>query len=236
MQIKVIGDLHGESYWKDILTDTINNYDYIIFLGDYVDSFIISSKDINNNLIDLIKFKQTYSDKIILLWGNHDVQYRYLNKPIFKCSGFRSQDQFILNNIFTKYHNCFQLSFQIKDWLFTHAGLNKQFLDFLHNRFKQTIKIKDNNYSIYLNALFNANPDNFSLVSYFRGGSSKFGSPLWMDLLEYTSDNKLPINQVVGHQPVRKYYTDINNKYKTIWIDTNSHPESNIISNLNLDI
>ena len=35
MKVAVIGDLHGKPCWKHLLKD--NNFDKIVFLGDYSD-------------------------------------------------------------------------------------------------------------------------------------------------------------------------------------------------------
>jgi hypothetical protein len=40
----VIGDVHGQDFWKPIVNDHIDE-DYIVFVGDYFDSYSIGSKD-----------------------------------------------------------------------------------------------------------------------------------------------------------------------------------------------
>ncbi|MFW5982989.1 MAG: metallophosphoesterase, partial [bacterium] len=98
-KIKTItfGDIHGLDIWKKI-ADTefllktpnapIMDYDKYIFVGDYVDSFKKTNNEIYENLVEIIKFKKMYPDNVVLLWGNHDVQYLTSFKE-HGCSGFR---------------------------------------------------------------------------------------------------------------------------------------------------
>lgn len=74
MKVRVIGDIHGESWWKELAND-IDKIDLCIFLGDYVDSYTVSNEDMINNLLDIIQFKKDNSDKVILLYGNHEWNY-----------------------------------------------------------------------------------------------------------------------------------------------------------------
>ena len=74
----VIGDIHGQDFWKSIVNEHMDE-DYIVFVGDYFDSYSIGSKKILDNFRKIIKLKQTYPDKVKLLLGNHDIHYYYLN-------------------------------------------------------------------------------------------------------------------------------------------------------------
>jgi predicted phosphodiesterase len=49
MKIASIGDIHGRNYWK-IFKSVKDQYDKIIFIGDYVDSFNIDDNLIIKNL------------------------------------------------------------------------------------------------------------------------------------------------------------------------------------------
>lgn len=71
MKIRVIPDVHGHDWWKNLITD-IEDLDYVIFLGDYVDEWELSDNIILNNLKDIIEFKKSNIDKVVLLYGNHE--------------------------------------------------------------------------------------------------------------------------------------------------------------------
>jgi predicted phosphodiesterase len=86
VKVIVVSDLHGNTVWESIDPD---KYDLIVFLGDYVDSWTRSNEQIYNNLLNVINFKKKYSDKVVLLWGNHDLAYVYLGNNKFSCSGHR---------------------------------------------------------------------------------------------------------------------------------------------------
>src|SRR6476660_917534 len=97
MRIIAIGDLHGKDCWKEI---DFSLYEKVIFVGDYVDGFNASNHEIFNNLLELIQLKKSNTAKFILLLGNHDIQYLY--GPDYRCSGFRPEAQFDLEELFSK--------------------------------------------------------------------------------------------------------------------------------------
>ena len=108
--ILTIGDVHGRSTWKEIIfggeteyfwwkqsieegydeekTYEFQKFDKIIFLGDYEDSFDKSNVEILENLKDIIQFAKAYSNLVVLLLGNHDIQYIVKDKI---CSGYRGE-------------------------------------------------------------------------------------------------------------------------------------------------
>ena len=62
----------AEEFWKEM---PYTQYDQIVFVGDYVDSFDISNVRILDNLKKILFFKKALPDKVVLLIGNHDIQY-----------------------------------------------------------------------------------------------------------------------------------------------------------------
>lgn len=73
-RVLVIGDIHGSSYWEKLFNYK-NSFDKVVFIGDYVDSFEHGVKKQLKNLEKILKFKVDNSDNVILLIGNHDIQY-----------------------------------------------------------------------------------------------------------------------------------------------------------------
>jgi len=199
MKILVISDLHGKKCWDNINPD---KYDKIVFLGDYVDSFTISDADILNNLKAIIKFKKSYTDKVVLLLGNHDVQYLYY--PHFLCSGFRMSMLRELSDLFNENINAFLVAWQYQNYLFTHAGLTntwyKEFISSpLYNRIAdEQLPIAD--------LLNKANQTAMRGILH-RAGSSRgglgCGGITWADKSELMSDMIIGYHQVVGHTPVQ---------------------------------
>lgn len=227
MKIKVFGDLHGRVDWQKEVKD-INNFDKIIFLGDYVDSFDISDKQIVGNLKDLIEFKKDNKNKVELILCNHDNMYLFLHEKKWQCSGYRESYAFIINKLLIDNKFLFSPAYQIDNWLFTHAGLNKMFLKKLQKKIpKKILPIQQNNYAQYLNTIFQSAPYYLNDVSLYRGGMEKYSGIFWQDINEYSKESHIDgLNQVVGHQPVKKITEIKYGKDSIIWIDTESHPQS----------
>lgn len=137
MKIRVIGDLHGRDWWKRKVET--GDSDLNIFLGDYVDSYTVSDKQIINNLLDIIEFKKSYEDKVILLLGNHE--YNYISPYIGYCSGYRYSISNKLQGIYRNNLHLFKLNHNIKiynpetekidrTYWFSHAGITSKWLSF----------------------------------------------------------------------------------------------------------
>src|SRR6266446_697883 len=119
MKIIAVGDLHGKDCWKEI---DFTPFDKVIFIGDYTDSFSATDDEIFSNLQEIVLLKKANREKFILLLGNHDVQY--LHFPYFSCSGFRPTAQKQLTTFFKENRKSFQMAWEEKHHLFTHAGVS----------------------------------------------------------------------------------------------------------------
>ena len=187
------GDLHGVNYWNQIKPEL---YDRIIFLGDYVDSFNIKDEDILNNLLNIIQFKKDNPGKVILLTGNHDVMYMF-NNGEYMCSGFRQQMFESLNKIFNDNKLLFQMSYEVNDTIWTHAGIHQ---GWYNDRFFKFIKdLPDMPLYLQLNTAFYEEYAPLFDVGHIRGGYLNVGGPLWCDTSELDNKPLKTINQVVGH-------------------------------------
>jgi len=76
-KILIAGDTHGDLFvTKEIIKKFIDeNFDYVVFLGDYVDR---APSDIGSSLPNinfLLEMKEQYPEKIFLLKGNHEANY-----------------------------------------------------------------------------------------------------------------------------------------------------------------
>lgn len=70
----ILGDIHGRSIWKDIVKK--ENPDRVIFLGDYCTTHEnVPSKDQIDNFLEILDFKENSGKEVILLRGNHDIQF-----------------------------------------------------------------------------------------------------------------------------------------------------------------
>jgi predicted MPP superfamily phosphohydrolase len=218
MKILTIGDIHGLDIWKmisDFKSENGNykaegevlafpeNYDLVIYMGDYTDSFTVTNVIIKRNLLDIIEFKKKYGDKVILLLGNHDLQYYFLGDNRHLCSGFRPEAKYDLHDIFKKNDIYFQAAFQIDNYLWTHAGVHTGWYEY---RFKKWLKEFYSSQETFhlnladqLNEAFEMNADCLFDVGRYRGGFRDVGGPFWMDRFEGYKNPLKGYHQIAGH-------------------------------------
>ena len=193
-----VGDLHGKDYWRKI---DIDKYDLIVFLGDYTDSFTESNVDILHNLKAVIKLKKRLKNKVVLLWGNHDVQYYFINDETKRCSGYRPEARFDLYEQFNKNRHLFQLAYQKDNYLWTHAGIHKGWFD-AEYPFGDITAIADG-----LNKMFNERIQSIFDVGWMRGGMASVGGPLWLDKRMLIKKPVKGLHQIVGHTASKEIKT-----------------------------
>src|SRR5690554_4185117 len=152
IKILAIGDLHGRSCWQAIQFD---QYDKIVFLGDYVDSEYYGDQEILSNFRAVIDLKIAFPEKVVLILGNHDIQYLYY--PKYSCSGFRPAMQPILTAIYNQHQHLFQIAYQVDNYLFSHAGLSlpwhEKFFGFLERSLAFTEMATEKSLATVLNAV-----------------------------------------------------------------------------------
>ncbi len=198
MKIITIGDLHGLPVWKKIAPD---DWDHIVFIGDYVDSFYFPDNEIVENLEEIIKLKKANPEKVILLWGNHDLGYLFRGASLHGCSGFRREMLEPLAEIFNNNRNLFQTAWQAENYLWTHAGIvQRWFANFIENQ----VIPNDINLAATLNRLFDAYYLPLFHVSHVRGGRQWESGPFWADMSETMNDPIRGFHQVVGHTHTRE--------------------------------
>ena len=64
-----IPDTHGREIWKRAVQHI--DWDEVVFIGDYFDSYDLSFITQLNNFEDILEFKEAHGDKVKLLIGNH---------------------------------------------------------------------------------------------------------------------------------------------------------------------
>jgi predicted phosphodiesterase len=228
-RILTIGDVHGRTCWEsiadiNILVDTPNldtDYDLYIFIGDYTDSFTETSLTILNNLKRLIQFKDNYPDKVILLLGNHDLQYLYEYEG-HGCSGFRPTAYFDLHELFTRNKDKFQVAFQLDKFIWTHAGLHKGWYEFEFPF--QSERIADD-----LNGALKQNVRSLFDCSFHRGGFKRAGGPFWADKQETSKKPIEGYHQIIGHtatDSIKVMKHPKSNVYQLFYVDALEHGEA----------
>jgi predicted MPP superfamily phosphohydrolase len=215
MKLIAIGDLHGRDVWKQI---DESQFDKIIFTGDYVDSKNISTAQIIENLEYLIICKKLLPDKIVLLLGNHDIQYS--EYPRYRGPGFSCTLQPVITKLFRDNSNFFQVAFQIGTYLFTHAGLSDAYVQLNLKSFYDAILRKEVKAADLLNQIHKSeNQFILHTIGPARNGNDHFGGITWADYQE-TRWNPLPgYHQVVGHSRVGQITTEGDNHTSVTYID-----------------
>jgi len=246
-----LGDVHGRTEWtiptfggmsrfndwqNDPSKDDIypfKKFKKIIFIGDYTDSFTIPNVDILHNLKNIITFKKAYPDLVILLGGNHDVQY-ITGKEEARCQGYRPEAYYDLHDLFNANIELFQLAYQEDNWLWTHAGLTKEFynncvLTMKDTRYRFYNITKDMNLVELLNFMFESGNKDLYNVGYSSFGRSLFPSPIWARPEDLDND-PIEYNQIIGHtqsQDVR--IVNIKDNLQHIYIDCLGHKKWHIL-------
>jgi len=128
LKVLAVGDIHTKTWIIDEVEKLIENYDAIVFVGDYADDFNKEAPE------TLATWKKLWSlqykhgtDKIQLVLGNHD--YIYVHRTPTLQTGYNGITQLAINSPANKY---------LKDWLlslpitidldgvtYSHAGLAK---------------------------------------------------------------------------------------------------------------
>lgn len=123
-KILVLGDIHGHTSWEPIVKK--EDFDKVVFLGDYLDSFTVLPIDIARNFAHILNYKASMGDKCVLCYGNHD--HSYWNGE--RCSGYKYQGYVnympLLEDAFNE--NMFEIVHIEDDILFSHAGVSGYWL------------------------------------------------------------------------------------------------------------
>ena len=210
MKTLVLGDIHGRKWWKDIVNS--DSFDTIIFLGDYVSSHDnITGEEQIENLKEILDFKESNWNKVILLRGNHDVQH--LNYYWADCSGYfldvgrwfedqKHIDRFLKDT---------QWIFINDKIIFSHAGISKTWL-------KCTGLTIDEINNLPPSELFGFSPGPDNPFDYY--GNSIFQPLTWIRPTSLVKDAIDGYIQVVGHTPAKEIIdlNTRNNKWPHIWL------------------
>lgn len=201
MKVVTIGDIHGRSYWKEVIKNELD-FDVLVFIGDYWDSFDISFEHQMHNFNEIIKFKEgielTSSNKqVILLIGNHDWHYLpYIEDT--HTSGYQTQYAFKIKELMRENHNHFIMAYENDGYLFSHAGISEKFLNATYPDWALDNIVQD------VNDLFKHKPNAFGLIGPDPYGRNTHDTPIWIrpkSLMNANADSEISrkYTQVFGH-------------------------------------
>jgi len=94
-KVLAIGDIHTKIWIIEKVAKVINDYDKVIFCGDYADDFSASPQDTLNTWNLLKDMQRQNRSKVELVTGNHD--YIYVNDTPSLQSGYNPMTQVLIN-------------------------------------------------------------------------------------------------------------------------------------------
>jgi len=207
MNVLIIPDVHGRTFWKEAVENT--DAQKIIFLGDYVDPYYyqegITDRQAIDVLVQIIDLKRSRPEDVVLLLGNHDMQYVsdiYLEEA---CSNrYCYELSQTLEDLFRNNHDFFQIAEEIKiskkNFLFTHAGVTQTWA-------KENEDLLPELTAENLNRLLQSDEGIRALaqVGRIRGGRYKSGSVVWADVDEMMESEPFPnCFQIFGHTQMKE--------------------------------
>ena|SRR5579859_4660660 len=222
MNVISVGDIHGRPYWKLINPDL---FDRIVFNGDYMDSYIFSNDETLQNIYEIVEFKKMYPEKVVLLLGNHDVQYMWSYRE-FGCTGFRDTMYDDVHILLNDNRDLFRVAHQEGKTIWTHAGISKGWLKYNQKTIDENAKKFGTEQLVdTLNCIMHTS-DNKILhqVSSIRGGVYRDGGITWADRRETMNNYLDGYHQIVGHTPIDRItrFGDENGSIRYIDVQRNA--------------
>jgi len=218
MKFGSIGDTHGRPYWKKFVENN-PQIDKWVLIGDFPDSNKYKPIEVVYNLKEIIHFKKTNPDKVILLLGNHCIQYYFF--PNYRCSGFQNSIAYELQQLYLENKHLFQVAYQHKNYIWTHAGISNRWYDKHKDEIESVRKrIGATNIAECLNYI-NGTKEAHILheISHHRGGIMNAGGITWADFKETFNDALVGYKQVCGHTSVKHIQMIGDDKTNITYID-----------------
>lgn len=177
MKVLAVGDIHTKLWIIDAVKKIADNYDRVVFVGDYADDWDSEPLDTIRTWEALYSLKQSDPEKYHFVVGNHD--YIYVHKTPTISSGYSAGTQFMLNlpenRHLKNWIETIPLAFEIDDVIYSHAG-------FTQTWYKKAEWNKD-------------------MTAYEVSGLWQDDSPLWVRPDTDNEDLYIPRRQVFGHTP-----------------------------------
>lgn len=196
------------------------NYDIVVCLGDWFDSFTHDSEYDVEKTCKFLK-KWIFKENFFTCIGNHDVHYLYDNNTTI-CSGYENRKyRFIsdcLGSFLSPIRDKFQWYIWIDDFLCSHAGINTyHFSPFIELTRDGITKWLDSQLKIAERTLIDGEHNWIYGAGAARGGRQNIGGITWQDFDSEFSPIE-GVKQLVGHTPhptILNHQTDGNLDFTT---------------------
>ena len=205
-EIIIIPDVHGRNFWRTA-AGLVKKH-HLVFLGDYLDPYPgegISSYTAYEELEEIVILKEKYPGNVTLLLGNHDLHY-LAPKPggcRFDWSNAYKNRSFFYGSL-SLFDIAFFLQGGDRDYLFTHAGLLKGWVDkheaFIGATYVANV-VNEINSALHSPRYCEMIIAALSETSPTRGGTELFASPTWADTFDHRIDcfEFDGVYQIFGH-------------------------------------
>ena len=202
-KIVVVGDIHGHDSWKKLIELNPDATEFV-FIGDYFDSFSISHTEQIHNYKEIIAWKESTDIKVTMLIGNHD--FHYMSECGGRYGGYSAWHAPEIGEIFRETKEHLQAAYQVGNFLFTHAGVSKEWY---HDNFP-----KDGNIADQINDLWSYDKRSFNHSGMEMYGNYDGEGPMW---IRPQALRRNPLNdsiiQVVGHTNMEVIDFDTNHYF-----------------------
>jgi len=195
----------------------------MIFVGDYFDSFNISSNDQINNFLDIIELKKSSGIDVVMLIGNHDYHYMPYTQEYY--SGHQKIHHFIIQNTLLDNIEHLSMCHRVDNFLITHAGISFKWLSYWYKKLYNKNLLDYESIEKIVNDIWEHTPRAFKFTGMDPYGDSEESSPIWIRPKSLQRSNKDYLKnyyvQIVGHTQHNKI--DIEGKTtggKYYYIDT----------------
>ncbi len=176
-RIVSVPDVHGTHEWEAVKTIPKDSYDYIVFHGDYFDSWENEWPDQGENFKAICEFVREDTEHRKLLIGNHDWSYLSQSREGSNCSVHqtasynREGKTTLIRELLLSARDILELAFECDGWVFSHAGFSRTAVQYMKEILCKLELIKaEDEYSIdLLNAVFKKR-----LKEYDSSNSSKW--------------------------------------------------------------
>jgi len=118
----IIPDTHGRHFWCKPVREALG-HERIVFLGDYVDPYRdepIGRSQAVRRFEEIIELKRSRPDEVVLLLGNHDLQYIDGRMRAGRYDAVHGE---AIRALVEDNARLFQIAYTDGPYLFTHAGL-----------------------------------------------------------------------------------------------------------------
>lgn len=222
MKTLVIPDVHQRVDSVKWILENEKNYDEVVFLGDWFDSFFEPPKVAGfEETCEYLKFlilEHPEKEKFVFLLGNHDISYIYENKDYsvhrisktikYFCSGFTAskakkfrhaffdhglKDDFFLKN--------FKIAHQTQGFTLSHGGISIRHFPYGYTIDRFVNELLPDVWRNFRNLEYNHNWV-ISGAGYHRGGNHAIGGILWHDWNAEFNSSIDTGKQIVGHTTV----------------------------------